>query len=164
MKQLIPSEVVEKRIFYIRQQKVMLSTDLAELYGVTPKALIQAVKRNLERFPEDFMFQLSNEEFGNLRSQFVTANWAMIRTPPYAFTEHGIAMLSSVLKSSLAIQMNISIIRAFIGLRELLSSNKNLNQRMIEMEKKYDWQFKLVFDAIKELTTPPVTPKRKIGI
>lgn len=164
MKPVVPSEIIEKRIFYLRHQKVMLSTDLSELYDVAPKALTQAVKRNIERFPADFMFQLSTDEFENLRSQFVTANRTMIRVPPYAFTEHGIAMLSSVLKSPIAIQVNISIIRAFISLRKLLSSNKNLSQKMLEMEKKYDWQFKLVFDAIKELTTPPESPKRRIGI
>ncbi len=164
MKPIVPSELIEKRIFYLRKRKVMLSTDLAELYGVTPKALIQAVKRNVERFPEDFMFQLIEDEFENLRSQFVTANWMMIRVPPYAFTEHGIAMLSSVLKSDKAIQMNIAIIRAFIALRELLASNKELAHKINELEKKYDLQFKDVFDAIKKIMTPPISPKRKIGI
>jgi hypothetical protein len=164
MKSPIPTEIIEKRIFYLRQHKVMLSMDLADLYRVAPKVLIQAVKRNIERFPKDFMFQLDDNEFENLRSQIVTANWSMIRNPPYAFTEHGIAMLSSVLKSQHAIQVNIEIIRSFISLRELLSSNKNLANKMFEMERKYDLQLKLVFDAIRELRTPPVKPIPKIGI
>lgn len=110
------------------------------------------------------MFQLNEDEFENLRSQFVTANWTMIRIPPYAFTEHGIAMLSSVFKSDRAIQMNIAIIRAFIALRELLASNKELAHKINDLEKKYDLQFENVFDSIRKITTAPVHPKRRIGI
>ena len=164
MEQVIPKEVIEKQIFMIRGHKVMLSTDLADLYQVEPRVLVQAVKRNLERFPEDFMFQLSGEEFSILKSQFVTSSWGGLRRAnPYAFTEQGVSMLSSVLRSRSAIQVNIEIMRTFVRFRQMLSSNKELAKRMDELEKKYDHQFKVVFDAIRQLMTPPVTPKRRIG-
>ena len=164
-RQLIVSVAdIESRIFFIRGQKVMLSMHLAELYEVAPKVLIQAVKRNSERFPADFMFQLTLQEFTNLKSQFVTSSWGGIRRAmPYAFTEQGVAMLSSVLNSTRAIQVNIQIMRTFTKLREMLLTHKDLQRKIEEMEKKYDHQFKIVFDAIKQLLTPPVKPRRKIG-
>jgi len=142
----------------------MLSTHLAELYEVEPRALVQAVKRNIERFPPDFMFQLTKTEFQNLKSQIVTSNWGGLRrAAPYAFTEQGVAMLSSVLNSRRAVQVNIEIMRAFVRLRELMATHKDLVRRLNEMERKYDAQFKVVFDAIRELMTPPELKKRKIG-
>lgn len=153
---IIPAERIEQRIFYLRGSKVMLSADLAELYGVTVKGLNQAVKRNLDRFPEDFMFQLSREEFNDLKSQIVTSGWGgMRRALPYAFTEQGIAMLSGVLNSPRAIRVNIQIMRAFVKLRQMLASNAELARKLDELEKKYDRQFKIVFTAIRSLMTPP---------
>jgi len=164
MEVIVQQEVIEGKIYMIRGHKVMLSTDLAELYGVEPKVLIQAVKRNSERFPSDFMFMLTNQEFANLKSQIVTSSWGGIRRAnPYAFTEKGVAMLSSVLRSKRAVQVNIAIMRAFVKLREMLATHKDLARKLEEMEKNYDAQFKVVFDAIRELMTPPDTKKRKIG-
>ena len=158
---VIPLERIETHIFLLRGQKVMLSTDLAELYEVEPRALVQAVKRNIERFPGDFMFQLSAPEFENLKSQFVTSSWGGLRRAvPYAFTEQGIAMLSSVLHSKRAVRVNIEIMRAFVRLRQMLASNANLARKLAALEKKYDAQFRVVFDAIRELMTPP-EPKKK---
>ena len=163
-KSLVPAERIEKSILLIRKQKVMLDSDLAALYGVETKALVQAVKRNLERFPEDFMFQLSRDEFSILRSQSVTSsNWGGRRYPPYAFTEQGVAMLSSVLRSQRAIQVNIEIMRAFIRLRQMLASNAELARKLDELEKKYDAQFKEVFEAIRQLMSPPEPKRRPIG-
>jgi hypothetical protein len=163
-KPAIPAERIERRILLIRGQKVMLSTDLAQLYEVVPRALMQAVKRNFERFPEDFMFQLTRVEYANLKSQIVTSSWGGARrATPYAFTEQGVAMLSSVLRSQRAVQVNIAIMRAFVKLREILASNRELARRLDEMEKKYDGQFKVVFDAIRELMRPPERPRRRIG-
>ena len=160
----IPPERIERQILLIRGQKVMLSTDLAELYQVAPRVLVQAVKRNRERFPEDFMFQLSKKEYSNLKSQFVTSSWGGARrATPYAFTEQGVAMLSSVLRSGRAVQVNIAIMRAFVKLREMLASHRDLTRRLDEMEKEYDAQFKVVFDAIRELMKPPKKPRRRIG-
>ena len=142
----------------------MLSTHLAELYEVEPRVLVQAVKRNIERFPPDFIFQLSKVEFQNLKSQIVTSNWGGLRrAAPYAFTEQGVAMLSSVLNSRRAVQVNIEIMRAFLRLRDLMATHKDLVRRLDKMEKKYDAQFRLVFDAIRELMAPPTPKKRKIG-
>jgi hypothetical protein len=154
----------------------MLSHDLARLYGVETKALNQAVKRNGGRFPEDFMFQLSaqewedlNRQFGtpsspNLKSQFVTSSWGGARrAPPYAFTEQGVAMLSSVLHSPRAVQVNIAIMRAFVRLREMLLTNADLARKLADLERKYDSQFKVVFDAIRQLMAPPSKPHREIG-
>ena len=165
MKDLIPSERIEKRILLLRGQKVMLSADLAELYEVAPRILVQAVKRNIERFPEDFMFQLNLQEVRNLKSQIVISSWGGKRFLPYAFTEQGVAMLSSILNSKRAVQVNIEIMRAFVKLRELLASHKDLALKLAEMEKKYDAQFKVVFDAIRELMTPvePPPKPRRIG-
>jgi len=142
----------------------MLSTHLAELYGVEPRVVVQAVKRNIERFPKHFMFQLTATEFKNLKSQIVISSWGGLRrSAPYAFTEQGVAMLSSVLRSKRAVQVNIEIMRAFIRLRQMVASHKDLTRRLNELEKKYDAQFKVVFDAIRQLMTPPETKKRKIG-
>lgn len=157
-------ERVEQRIFMLRGHRVMLSTDLAELYGVEPRALVQAVKRNIERFPADFMFQLTKEEFADLKSQIVTSSWGGLRrATPYAFTEQGVAMLSSVLKSERAIMVNIAIMRAFVKLRAMLASHKELARKLEELEQRYDAQFKVVFDAIRQLMTPPERPRRRIG-
>jgi hypothetical protein len=142
----------------------MLSSDLAILYDVEPKVLIQAVKRNIERFPDDFMFQLTNQEFRNLKSHFVTSSWGGLRRArPYAFTEQGVAMLSSVLRSKRAIAVNVEIMRAFVRLREMISSHSTLAKKIAELEKRYDHQFKVVFDAIRELMTPPKPKTKKIG-
>jgi len=160
-KKLIASvEQIESRIFIIRGQKVMLSMHLAELYEVEPRLLVQAVKRNIERFPEDFMFQLSPEEFANLKSQIGISSWGGVRTAPYAFTEQGVSMLSSVLRSARAIQVNIEIMRAFVQLRQMLASNAELSQKLVALEKKYDIKFRAVFEAIRELMTPS-DPKKK---
>jgi len=163
--QIIPLEVVEKRIYVIRGHKVMLSTHLAELYDVEPRALVQAVKRNADRFPEDFMFQLSSEEMANLKSQIVISSWGgSRRAAPYAFTEQGVAMLSSVLKSKRAIAVNIAIVRAFVRLRQFLATHRALATKLEAMEKKYDKQFQLVFEMLHQLTEPaPAKPKHPIG-
>ena len=161
---LIPVDRIEKAILLVRRQKVMLDADLAGLYGVETRVLVQAVKRNLERFPEDFMFQLSREEFAVLRSQSVTSSdWGGRRYPPYAFTEQGVAMLSSVLRSQRAIQVNIEIMRAFIRLRQMLASHAELARKLDALEKKYDAQFKDVFEAIRQLMAPPEPKRRAIG-
>src|SRR4030042_6804888 len=128
---IVPIEVIEKRIYFLRSQKVMLSIDLAELYQVEARVLIQAVKRNLDRFPKDFMFQLTSNEFTNLKSQIVISSWGGLRrSTPYAFTEQGVAMLSSTLRSKRAIQVNVEIMRAFVGLRRILAGNAELGQRL----------------------------------
>jgi hypothetical protein len=164
MKALIPLEVIEQRILLIRGQKVMLSTDLAELYQVEPRVLVQAVKRNIARFPQDFMFQLTEEEFSNLKSQIVISSWGGLRRArPYAFTEQGVAMLSSVLNSERAIKVNIEIMRAFVRLRRMVASHADLARKLDALEKKYDAQFKVVFDAIRQLMTPPESKRRHIG-
>jgi hypothetical protein len=172
---LIPLERIEESILLIRGHKVMLDRDLAYLYGVTTKVLNQAVKRHKDRFPEDFMFQLSMEEAkiwwtelrrGGLRSQIVTLKRGEhIKYRPYAFTEHGILMLSSVLNSERAIKVNIEIMRAFVRLRRILASNAELARKLEALEKKYNAQFKVVFDAIRQLMAPPEPepPKKRIG-
>ena len=159
----IPVERIEKSIYLIRGEKVMLDRTLASLYGVTTKAFNQAVKRHRERFPTDFMFQLTMEEAQGLgsRSQSVTLKRGQnIKYRPYAFTEHGILMLSSVLKSERAVQVNIEIMRTFVRLRRMLASNVGLAKKLEELERKYDRQFKVVFDAIRQLMMP-LEPKRK---
>ena len=160
---VIPLERIEQRIFLLRGQKVMLSPHLAELYGVEPRALIQAVKRNIERFPSDFMFPLARQEVANLKSQFVISRWGGRRVTPYAFTEQGVAMLSSVLRSKRAIRVNVEIMRTFVKLRQLLASHADLAVKLEELEAKYDAQFKVVFDAIRQLMRPPATPRKEIG-
>ena len=174
---------VERRIYFVRGEKVMLDADLAWLYGVPTKVLNLAVKRNASRFPRDFMFQLTQAEAESLRLQIGTSNhWRPSEVPslrfqnetsknkrggrrylPYAFTEQGVAMLSSVLRSKRAVQVNIAIVRTFVRLRELLLSNADLARKLDALEKKYDAQFKVVFDAIRELMTPAERPKRQIG-
>ncbi len=155
---------IEARILLIRGQRVMLSTHLAELYGVEPKVLVQAVKRNASRFPGDFMFQLSREEFNNLKSQIVTSSWGGLRrATPYAFTEQGVAMLSSVLNSPRAVQVNVEIMRAFVRLRRMLASHGGLARKLEELEKRYDAQFRVVFEAIRQLMAPSHKKRRSIG-
>jgi hypothetical protein len=162
-------ERITQAILLLRGHKVILDEELAALYEVETKELNRAVKRNLGRFPEDFMFQLAAEEFDNLRfqsgtsslrSQIGTSRWGGRRYPPYAFTEQGVAMLSSVLRSDRAIHVNIEIMRAFVRLRQLLATNVELARKLAALERKYDAQFKVVFDAIRELMTPP-EPKKK---
>jgi phage regulator Rha-like protein len=167
VRSLIPTEIIEKKIFLIRNQKVMLSTHLAELYEVEVKVLNQAVKRNIDRFPKDFMFQLSMREFENLKSQIVTSSWGgMRRSLPYAFSEQGVVMLSSVLNSKKAIKVNIQIMRAFVKLREILSTHKELALTLKELELKvdsHDRQIQAIFDVINQLIAPSDPPKRKMG-
>ena len=161
---LIPRERIEEKIYLLRGEKVMLSTDLARLYQVAPRALVQGVKRNSDRFPKDFMFQLTNDEFQNLKSQFVISSWGGLRRAvPYAFTEQGVAMLSSVLRSKRAVRVNVEIIRAFVRLRRLLMTHEELARKLAALEKRYDAQFKTVFDAIRELMKPPQPKRRAIG-
>lgn len=169
---IVPVERVTQSILSIRGQRVMLDADLAALYGVETKVLNRAVKRNLDRFPEDFIFQLGAEEFAHLRFQFGTSNlrsqngtsrWGGRRHLPYAFTEQGVAMLSIVLRSRRAVLVNIEIMRAFVRLRRMLASHVDLARKLAALETKYDAQFKVVFDAIRELMTPP-EPKRRRAI
>jgi hypothetical protein len=162
---LVPLERVERAILLVRGHKVMLDADLAALYGVATKVLVQAVKRNIARFPDDFMFQLTKEEFDDLRSQIVTSSsWGGRRYRPYAFTEQGVAMLSSVLRSDRAIHVNIQIMRAFVRLRRLLATHEELARKLDALERKYDRQFKVVFDAIRQLMAPgDPKPRRRIG-
>ncbi len=166
----IPPERIVNRIFLIRGKKVMFDSDLAELYGVETRVLNQAVMRNIKRFPEDFMFQLNEKEFEILKSQFVTSSWGGKRKRPLVFTEQGVAMLSSVLNSERAVQVNIRIIRAFTKLRELITTNKDLRRKIEDMERKYGNQFKkhdqeinTIYTFIKKLLEPPKEPKRPIG-
>jgi hypothetical protein len=164
---LIPDKRIERSILLIRGLKVMLDRDLAELYGVQTRDLNKAVRRNSDRFPSDFMFQLTLEEYKILMFQFGTSRWGGTRKLPYAFTELGVAMLSSVLNSKRAVQVNIQIMRTFAALRELLITHKDLARKLEEMEKKYDQQFKVVFEAIRQLITAPDSvqekPKHQIG-
>jgi len=167
MGEMVLEEVIERKIFMIRGHKVMLDRDLAELYGVETKVLIQAVKRNIKRFPGDFMFLLTRQEVMNLRSQFVTSSWGGLRYLPYAFTEQGVAMLSSVLNSERAVQVNIAIMRAFVKLRQILSINKELAHKLAELEtkiEKHDVDIQAIFEAIRRLMAPPpIKPKPLIG-
>jgi len=166
---------IQTQIHTIREQKVLLDSDLATMYQVETRTLNQAVTRNIERFPEDFMFQLTEDEYKILKSQFVISSdkslrsqnvilsWGGTRKAPRAFTENGVAMLSSVLRSTRAIQVNIEIMRTFTQLREAALTHVELSRKLEQMETKYDQQFKVVFDALKALVTPPKTTKRKIG-
>jgi hypothetical protein len=166
---LLYGETIIRKIYWIRGEKVMLDSDLADLYGVPTKALKQAVKRNMARFPVDFMFELTQKEMVSLRSQFVTSSWGGTRYHPFAFTEQGVAMLSGVLNSSVAIQVNIAIMRAFVQLRRFLESNKELVRKMEELEKAvtgHDEKIKLIFQAIKQLIEKkenPQPPRKPIG-
>ena len=162
----IPDEVVVSKIYLIRNQKVMLDDDLAELYQVETRRLNEQVKRNIDRFPEDFMFQLTEAEWENLKSQNATSSWGGRRKIPYAFTEHGVLMLSSVLNSDRAIQVNIQIMRIYAKLREMLMTNKDILLKLEKLERrviKHDQDIKVVFGYLKELLNPKTEPMRKIG-
>jgi phage regulator Rha-like protein len=167
--QVIPVEMIERKIYLIRDCKIMLDSDLASLYEVPTKVLNQAVRRNLDRFPEDFMFQLSGEELENcLRSQIVTSNAGRggRRYPPYAFTEHGVAMLSSVLSSKRAVALNILIIRAFVRLREYLATHRDLARKLEDVERtqqEHGAHIRQIYDCIDRLLEPPEPSKRRIG-
>jgi aromatic ring-opening dioxygenase LigB subunit len=165
MSALVPRERIEQTILLIRGHNVMLDSDLAQLYGVTVGRLNEAVKRNENRFPSDFTFQLTKAEFEHLKSQIAisSSKWGGRRHAPYVFTEQGVAMLSSVLRSKRAIEVNIAIMRTFVRLREMISSNKALARRLSDMEKKYDGQFRVVFEAIRELMAEPMPKSRRIG-
>jgi hypothetical protein len=163
MKELIQKEIIERRILLIRGHKVILDKELAVLYGVTTGNLNRAISRNLDRFPDDFMFQLTKEEFKNLIFHFGTSSWGGTRKMPRAFTEQGVAMLSSVLHSTRAIQVNIQIMRTFVKLREMIIANKELAGKLEVLEKKYDEQFKVVFDILRKLMKLPEKPRRQIG-
>ena len=161
-KNLVPAERIEQSILLIRGHKVLLDSDLSSLYGVETKRLVEVVKRNKERFPDDFMFQLNGEEFDNLKSQFATSSsHGGRRYAPYVFTEQGVAMLSSVLRSPQAVAVNIEIMRAFVRLRRLLATHADLARKLDALERKYDVQFRAVFDAIRQLMAPPSNPPRK---
>ncbi len=167
---LIPIEKITSKIYLIRKEKVMLDSDLAELYGVETKVLVQAVKRNIDRFPKDFMFQLTADQYKILRSQFVTSNRGGRRYPPFVFTEQGVAMLSGVLKSKRAIKVNIAIMRAFVELRKFLYSNDKLSVKLNELEKEtkkrfeeHQKQISLIFEAIKQLIKDDSKPKKQVG-
>ncbi|MFZ5799222.1 MAG: ORF6N domain-containing protein [Thermodesulfobacteriota bacterium] len=166
MEGLVPVEAIASRIYLIRQQRVILDRDLAELYGVETRALTQAVRRNMRRFPDDFMFILEEREFNLLMSQSViskTTGRGGTRKPPMAFTEQGVAMLSSVLKSERAIEVNIAIMRAFVQMRQMLTTHADLKRKIEEMESKYDEQFQIVFEAIRQLLADDEKPKKRIG-
>ncbi|MFH0764194.1 MAG: ORF6N domain-containing protein [Candidatus Omnitrophota bacterium] len=166
MKELMPQEMIERRIYLLRGHKVMLSMDLAKLYGVLPKRLNEQVKRNMKRFPDDFMFQLNDDEYEILKSQIATSRWGgMRRANPYAFTEQGVAMLSSVLNSERAIQVNIVIMRAFVKLRQILSTHRELAHKLNELERKvekHDADIQSIFEAIRQLMAPKATRSRII--
>jgi len=164
MKAIIPVESIMRKIIFLRSEKVLLDRDLAELYGVETKQLKRAVRRNIDRFPPDFMFELTKEEHDSLRYQFGTLKRGEhSKYLPMAFTEQGVAMLSSVLNSNRAIDVNIAIMRAFVQLRKMISSHADLERKITALEKKYDEQFKIVFDVIHQLMSPEHVPKKKIG-
>ena len=168
MEAIVPIEAIDRKIYLIRGHKVMLDRDLAELYDVETRVLNQAVRRNIDRFPPDFMFSLTREEIMRISQIVISSMPDKTKTLKFAknvqvFTEHGVAMLSSVLNSPRAIQVNIQIMRAFAKLREIISANKDLSRRLDTLEKKYDAQFKVIFDAIRQLMAPPEPKKKKIG-
>ncbi|MFH2034104.1 MAG: ORF6N domain-containing protein [Candidatus Margulisiibacteriota bacterium] len=166
MNKLILQETIANKIYYIRGQKVMLDKDLAVLYGIRTKVLLQSMKRNIKRFPEDFMFQLDQKEYSILRSQFVTSKWGGRRYFPYVFTEQGVAMLSSVLKSERAIEVNIVIMRAFVKLRKIFGTHKELAEKLKKLEsriKDHDEEIRMIFEAIRQLMKPPDQSIKKIG-
>lgn len=167
---LVAYEVVVSKIVVVRGQRVIITQDLAELYGVEAKVLMQAVKRNADRFPSDFMFLLTDQEFINLKSQNVTSSWGGLRKMPFAFSEQGVAMLSSVLRSERAVSVNIEIMRAFVQMRTMIDSNRELARKVAKLEAQYDEQFSAVFQAIRQLMDDKAEnkaklskPKRKIG-
>jgi hypothetical protein len=163
MKPMIQETAIATQIHLVRGEQVMLDVDLAQLYGVPTKALKQAVKRNRDRFPEDFMFELSREEWESLRSHFVTSSHGGIRYLPYAFTEQGVAMISGVIRSERAVEVNIAIMRTFVQLRRMMTSNKELAKKIESLEQKYDEQFQTVFAVIKKLIQPETKPRKMIG-
>jgi hypothetical protein len=161
---IVTTEAILGNIRDLRGVRVLLDADLADLYGVETKSLVRAVTRNLDRFPEDFMFRLTPQEFEGLRDALQSAPaWGGRRYPPYAFTEQGVAMLSSVLRSQRAVAVNIEIMRAFVRVREMLQSHTELARRLDDLELKYDSQFRVVFDAIRQLMIPPAPPRNPIG-
>jgi len=165
-KKLLPIEQIARAIYSLREQKVMLNFDLSALYGVATGALNRAVKRNKERFPSDFVFQLRADEARNLRCQIGISSWGGRRVLPYAFTERGVAMLSSVLKSERAVKVNIAIMRAFVKLREALETNRELAQKFSDLEKrvgKHDKEITAIIEAIRQLMAPAPKPRREIG-
>lgn len=165
MENTIPNEQIEKTILVLRGQRVILDADLAQIYGVTTKRLNEQVRRNLDRFPDDFMFQLDEMEDEALRSKFATTNtYGGRRTKPFVFTEHGALMVGNILNSPVAVAASIQVVRAFINLRKMLASHVELARKLDSMERKYDHQFKVVFDAIRELTLIPEQPRKRIGI
>lgn len=160
----VPIERIERVILLVRGEKVILDADLAALYGVETRAFVQAVKRNSERFPKDFMFQVTSKEFASLRSQFVISKGkGGRRHAPYAFTEHGAIMAANILKSDRAVRASVQVVRAFVKLRQMLASDTELGRKLDELEKKYDRQFKIVFDAIRRLMSPPPAKAKPIG-
>ena len=163
MTKLVPIELIASKIYLIRSIKVMLDRDLAELYGVETKRLKEQVRRNIERFPADFMFELTKEEIKNLRSQFATSSWGGARYLPMAFSEHGVLMLSSVLKSERAVQVNIQIMRTFTKLREALLDNKDLRKELEKLKQLTEERFRIVFETLDQLLTIESKPKKKIG-
>ena len=163
MTTLVPIELIASKIYLIRGIKVMLDRDLAELYGVETKRLKEQVRRNIERFPEDFMFELTKDEIKNLRSQFATSSWGGARYLPMAFSEHGVLMLSSVLNSERAVQVNIQIMRTFTKLREALLDNKDLGRELEELKQLTEERFRIVFETLDQLLTVESKPKKKIG-
>jgi len=163
MDEIVPIENITKLIYQVRGHKVMLDRDLAELYGVETKRLKEQVRRNIERFPEDFMLELSRDEHENLRSQIATSSWGGSRYAPMAFTEHGVLMLSSVLKSDKAIQVNIQIMRAFTKLRQLVLGNAELRKEIEELRSETENKFQIVFQTLDQLLTVEEVPKKKIG-
>ena len=163
---LMPQEAIDKKIYLIRGQKVMLDRDLAKLYGVPTKRLNEQVRRNIKRFPSDFAFLLTRQEVMILKSQFATSRWGGRRKLPYAFTEQGVAMLSTVLNSERAIEVNIAIMRAFVKLRQILSTHKELAHKLEQLERKiekHDTEIQAIFEAMRQLMAPAEKPKRKIG-
>lgn len=165
--EFIPEQIIEPKIFMIRGHKVMLDRDLAELYGVTTAQLTRQVRRNIDRFPEDFMFQFTKKELTGLMCQIGTSSWGGTRKLPYAFTEQGVAMLSGILRSKRAVYVNIGIMRAFVKLRQILSMNKELAYKLTELEhkiEKHDEDIQAIFEAIRRLMAPaPIKPKSQIG-
>ena len=160
----IPRQWIVRSILVIRDQKVILDSSLAEMYGVQTGALVQAVKRNPDRFPNDFMFQLTRDELANLKSQNVMSSaWGGRRTRPYAFTEQGVAMLSSVLRSPRAVAVNVEIMRAFVRVREMIAGRQDLVRRLDALEQRYDEQFRVVFEAIRALISEEAKPRKRIG-
>jgi hypothetical protein len=163
MSDIVPVELISSKIFFIRGVKVLLDKDLAELYDVETRVLNQAVKRHIKRFPEDFMFQLTRAEFNNLKSQFVTSSWGGVRKLPSAFTEQGVAMLSGILNSDRAIDVNIQIMRTFTKLRQMISANEELRREIDGLRQLTDERFQIVFETLDQLLSEEINPPKKIG-